>query len=227
MKKNDSFNNPFIALKKLNVKKKDDLPAPKRPVKKSPSSDSDLFQQAMEGVTPIAGDSITPPMPDVKSNVNRIHEINKERENDVVRQLQALVDGRARFDISATGEYIEGHAIPIDPQTLAKLKRGDFAVQSHLDLHGMTRDAAHEAVERFIINAHAMGQRSILIIHGRGLTSADGPVLKNALVGWLSRGRLSHLVLAFCSARACDGGTGALNILLKRRPQKSKAWKGT
>jgi DNA-nicking Smr family endonuclease len=51
-----------------------------------------------------------------------------------------------------------------------------------------------------------------------------GPVLKEGVVKWLTTGTLSHLVLAFCSARPCDGGTGAMYVLLKKRPVKSK-WK--
>ena len=62
----------------------------------------------------------------------------------------------------------------------------------------------------------------MLVIHGRGLKSSQGPVLKELLVRWLTTGSLSHLVLAFASARPCDGGTGALYVLLKRRPKKSQ-----
>jgi DNA-nicking Smr family endonuclease len=121
-----------------------------------------------------------------------------------------------------TGEYLEGHAIPVDPATMKKLKSGELTIEGHLDLHGHTRLSAEQALQNFILNAHALGQRTLLIIHGRGLKSSQGPVLKEHLVRWLTTGALSHLVLAFASARPCDGGTGALYVLLKRRPKKSQ-----
>ncbi|MEE9156926.1 MAG: Smr/MutS family protein, partial [Gammaproteobacteria bacterium] len=40
------------------------------------------------------------------------------------------------------------------------------------------------------------------------------PVLKNKLNNWL---RQRDEVLAFCSTRPVDGGTGAVYVLLKRR----------
>jgi DNA-nicking Smr family endonuclease len=72
-----------------------------------------------------------------------------------------------------------------------------------------------------------MGSRCLMIIHGRGLKSHEGPVLKNCVVNWLSSGILSSYVLAFCSARPCDGGTGAVYVLLKARPDKKKKIKRT
>lgn len=60
-------------------------------------------------------------------------------------------------------------------------------------------------------------RRCVLLIHGRGLNSPDRvPVLKNALVGWLTRGRLAKRVLAFATARPVDGGAGALYVLLRK-----------
>ena len=57
----------------------------------------------------------------------------------------------------------------------------------------------------------------MLIVHGRGLNSKDQvPVLKERLKIWLARGRAAHVVLAFATARPCDGGAGALYVLLRR-----------
>ena len=76
-------------------------------------------------------------------------------------------------------------------------------------------DAA--AVDRFLDASVRAGPRCLLIVHGRGLNSKDRtPVLKERLKTWLSRGRASHLVLAFATARPHDGGAGALYVLLRR-----------
>src|SRR4029077_16045590 len=95
---------------------------------------------------------------------------------------------------------------------------GEFSYQSHLDLHGLTAEEARGYVERFLTTAHRRGYRCVLVIHGRGLNSENKePVLKKRVCAWLARGALSRLVLAFTSARACDGGAGALYVLLRRQ----------
>ena len=72
--------------------------------------------------------------------------------------------------------------------------------------------------------AHQSGQRCVLIVHGRGLNSKDQvPVLKHRLTTWLTRGSWARLVLAFTSARPCDGGAGALYVLLRRQPRVEAA----
>lgn len=131
--------------------------------------------------------------------------------------LADLVDGAGTFDISATDEYVEGLAPGIDKRLLRKLRAGDYAVQAHLDLHGLTSEEAHAAVDKFLVGARAEGRRCVLLIHGRGHNSKEGiPVLKERLKVWLARGRIARGVLAFCSARPSDGGAGALYVLLRK-----------
>ncbi len=91
---------------------------------------------------------------------------------------------------------------------------GFFSVQDCLDLHGFFFDEAETVTEQFLKEALVKGLRCIKIIHGRGLRSPDGPVLKNALIGWLTY-RYRKNVIAFASARQCDGGLGAIYVLLK------------
>jgi DNA-nicking Smr family endonuclease len=105
----------------------------------------------------------------------------------------------------------------LDRRTRQKLRRGDLAIQGHIDLHGMTREEAKAALEAFVIGQHDSGHRVLLVVHGRGRNSKDGiPVLKERMSPWLSRGPLGRRVLAFCSARPCDGGTCALYVLLRK-----------
>ena len=82
----------------------------------------------------------------------------------------------------------------------------------------MTAAAARDAVERFVLSSVMKGLRCVLIIHGRGLNSQDQmPVLKKRMSSWLKRGRLKRLVLAFATAQPCDGGAGAMYLLLRKR----------
>jgi DNA-nicking Smr family endonuclease len=69
-------------------------------------------------------------------------------------------------------------------------------------------------VEEFLRNALKTSRRCVKIIHGRGLRSPKGPVLKEALIKWLSL-RHRKNVIAFVTARQCDGGLGALYVLLR------------
>src|SRR5207244_4136779 len=106
----------------------------------------------------------------------------------------------------------------LDPRVLRRLKRGEFAVQGHLDLHGLSREQAKPELEAFIGTARTAGKRCVLVVHGRGLHSKDQiPVLKDALRLWFTLGKMARDVLAFATARSHDGGAGAVYVLLRRR----------
>jgi len=182
----------------------------------------ELFLSAMKGVKPI-DNNLASFYPENKANPLE-NALKKAREEDltIINELKALVHGKARFDIKLTGEYVEGHVVPIDPKAIYKLKDGKYAIQAHIDLHGLTREEAKVALVEFIQTSFRRGYRTVLVIHGRGLKSKLGPVLKKSVIEWLSTGRLSRIVLGFCSARPCDGGTGALYVLLKRKSKKAK-----
>lgn len=194
------------------------------PPENTPASedDSTIYSKAMEGVLPLENDRIAPEPADQESVARQVREKALRQDREVMDTLHALVSGKSRFDITCTGEYLEGNIIALDPRVIKQLKSGEYTIQAHLDLHGYVQDSAKSALVNFIQNCHALGYRSLLVIHGRGLKSDIGPVLKEGVVKWLTTGTLSHLVLAFCSARPCDGGTGALYVLLKKRPVKSK-----
>ena len=98
---------------------------------------------------------------------------------------------------------------------LRKLRRGQYALEAELDLHGCTVPQAREQLLRFINEARAFKKRCVRVIHGKGKRS-DGklPVLKGRVNVWL---RQRDEVLAFCTATRRDGGAGALYVLLKRK----------
>mgnify|MGYP000863661732 CR=1 FL=1 len=213
-KKKDAFNTPFKGLKqKLAVQAPKPAPV-KRPPAPAPAAPDEelLFAQAMAGVVRLDADprgAAPPPAP-------RPVQVTSE-DAEALAQLSELVSGEGPFDISDTVEYLEGTAPGVDRRILQSLKRGEYALQGHLDLHGRTRVEAKEAVERFLTESRRLGRRCVLIIHGRGLNSKDQiPVLKEQLKVWLNRGRIGRSVLAFATARPHDGGAGALYVLLRR-----------
>lgn len=181
-------------------------------VSQAPKSEEALFWEAMAGVKPLAHDArghAPPPEPKSARVVSA--------EAEALAQLVDLVAGEGPFDMSCTEEFIEGRAPSVDRRVLVALKRGDYALQGHLDLHGLTRAEAKPRVEAFLDESRRLSRRCVLLIHGRGLNSKDQiPVLKESLRAWLCQGRIGKAVLAFCTARPCDGGAGAVYLLLRR-----------
>jgi DNA-nicking Smr family endonuclease len=190
---------------------------PREPVSQSPPAKAEeeearLFREAASGAVPL------------RPGPQRVHHEPRarlpdpaEEDREVRAQLEALVRGEAAFELSDTAEFLEGAVADLDRRTRQKLRRGELAIQGHIDLHGMTRDEAKVALEAFVIAQHDAGHRVVLVVHGRGRNSKDGvPVLKERMAPWLSRGPLGRRVLAFCSARPSDGGTGALYVLLRK-----------
>ena len=93
-----------------------------------------------------------------------------------------------------------------------KLRKGDWSIQREIDLHGLRRDDAREALAAFIRDAHRQGIRCVRVVHGKGLGSpGKTPVLKGKVQSWLIQ---KNEVLAFVQARADEGGAGALVVLL-------------
>jgi DNA-nicking Smr family endonuclease len=98
-------------------------------------------------------------------------------------------------------------------QVLRKLRSGTWVIQSQLDLHGMDRHEAREALAAFLAGSIKRGIRCVRVIHGKGLGSKNRePVLKTKVKHWLAQ---RAEVLAYCQARPVDGGSGALVVLLK------------
>ena len=135
---------------------------------------------------------------------------------DDVEVLKEVVLGKKRIRLSDTGEYIEWTRPGTRKDLARRLHKGDFSVQDCVDLHGLTLTEAEEALTEFFKEALSRQYSCIKVVHGRGLKSPHGPVLKEAFKKLL-RGPFRKWVLAYATAKDCDGGLGATYVLLKLR----------
>lgn len=109
--------------------------------------------------------------------------------------------------------------VGLDKRSARRLKRGRAAIDGRLDLHGMTLDQAHGALDRFLDRADRAGKRCLLVITGKGRGDGERPlgVLRDAVPRWLQVGVNRQRVLAVEPARPQHGGDGALYVLLRRK----------
>lgn len=220
------FNNPFAALKdQLKVEPKGGKVASAKPPPRvqqralplpEPLDDAALFRQAVGEVEKVrAGPKVVAPDPTQSLEEKRriLHE-----EEETMARLAELVAGEGPFELVDSDGFIEGAVEGLPPGLRKRLRQGEYAVQAQVDLHGLTRAEAQDALERFVQASRQQGLRCVLVIHGRGLHSEGAiPVLKQGVLQWLSRGRVGKWVLAFVSARPQDGGAGAVYVLLRQR----------
>ena len=102
----------------------------------------------------------------------------------------------------------------VQHKTIKRLKRGAFGIDEKIDLHGLNKQEAQELLYEFLTEQVSQQHRCLLIVHGKGMGSLNSrPVLKNLVFNLLKN---EPSVLAFSSAQARDGGTGALYVLLRK-----------
>ena len=71
---------------------------------------------------------------------------------------------------------------------LQRLRKGEYAVQAHLDLHGLTSEGAHQRVDQFIQHSRVDAQffprlqTTLAEIHRQGITHNDLSKPENILV---------------------------------------------
>jgi DNA-nicking Smr family endonuclease len=183
---------------------------PNLPTQPTAASDDDLFraEMAADGVKPIQHApraSLARPKP---------RPIAQQRERDEASvPLELLKDTSGWDDDIDTGDLISFLRQGLPGDILRKLKRGHWAVQASLDLHGLTTAAARTELAKFLAFARHGGARCVRIVHGKGIRSANGiPLLRNKVRLSLSQ---REEVLAFCDAPPVDGGGGAVIALLR------------
>lgn len=173
------------------------------------ADDTDLFRRAMHDVKPLrkperaeARPSLPPPVP------------AQRYADDRAVMAELLAPDREQDGLGAErGEALSYLRDGYPRRLLRKLRRGQFALAAEIDLHGMTVSRAHAALSGFLAEARERSWNCVRVVHGKGRRSSNrGPVIKGKVDRWL---RQRDEVIAFCSARPVDGGTGAVYVLLR------------
>lgn len=160
-----------------------------------------LFEAATKGVAPMASGRVAPalaPLPGA-------------RPRRVISPDETLPTGEA----PAPGVRIHN----MDGAKQRRLVRGELPIEARLDLHGLTQEMAHRALDRFLVQCHGAGLRSVLVITGRGrgpIEEAPNGVLYQMVPRWLNAPAHGHRVLGWHPAQRQHGGDGALYVVLRR-----------
>lgn len=120
------------------------------------------------------------------------------------------------FVIERDGDWTFARAEDVAAARLADLRAGRIAAEREIDLHGYLAADAESVLHDALQQARAAGARCVLVIHGWGRHSSQGPVLKDALPDWLTATPLAADVLAFATAPRTQGGPGATLVWLRR-----------
>jgi len=137
----------------------------------------------------------------------------RQRELDERRALaEAMSDEVDVESLLLTDDGLGFRRPGISLDVLTRLRKGQWAIQDQLDLHGLRRDEAREALVAFVRNADQRGLRCLRVIHGKGHGSPGRePVLKSKVHRWLAQ---RQEVIAFTQATGPQGGAGAVIVLL-------------
>jgi DNA-nicking Smr family endonuclease len=173
-------------------------------------ADDELFELAMKDVKSLGWSAV--PL----HNRPPVEIQPQDEEQDALRALEDFVLN-GNIEIEQTAEYIEGSVHPHGRLYLDDLRSGRFSVQAHIDLHGLNLQEARFILEEFLLESIRAGFTCVRVIHGRGRHShKHRSVLKENIHRWLCTRRMSRHVIAYTSARRCDGGGGAVYVLLRK-----------
>jgi DNA-nicking Smr family endonuclease len=177
----------------------------RKPLELNPE-EAQLFRTAVADVQRLHHDRLVQDTP-------RPPPLPKQRLADEQQVLHDMISDPEYPELLETGEELVFARTGLQHKVLRKLRRGQYSIGAELDLHGLTVAQARPVLVEFLNACRRAQIRCARIVHGKGNRSLQRlPVLKGKVNHWLQQ---RDEVLAFCSARPADGGTGAIYILLK------------
>jgi len=221
---------PFAALKGVVVEPSqthasNPQPPPAAPPKRESSQD-ELFLQAMAGVRqldtggrtdaakvrpPGKGAPSEPPKMVAGAPAAKL----LPRDEVVARRTFLQEVERLQLDVRFEDRLQEEDELrPLSGNRLRQLKRGIVQLDRQLDLHGLTREEALEALPPFLQAAQLADEKAVLVITGKGMHSTEGPVLQQVVAAWL-RDQGRAVVSEFAPAPRELGGSGAYVVFVR------------
>jgi DNA-nicking Smr family endonuclease len=206
---------PFDKLnKKIERQAAAAAPPPVRKKKKEEYTDEELFSSEMKNVQEIAEFRVLVPAAHPRKTSAPCAPLDPDKEAMAI--LCEIAEGQRPIPLPDTQEYIEWVHPDCRDSIIPHLHEGRFSVQASLDLHGFTVREAEDELDLFLHECFQKGLGCVKVIHGRGLRSVKGARLKDTVVKRLT-GRFRKHLIAFVTARQCDGGLGALYVLLRKK----------
>jgi DNA-nicking Smr family endonuclease len=189
-------------------------PPPPRQKKKEDYTDEELFSREMDDVQEIEAFRSLTCAPRLRKM--SVGPARPTADQEALTILSEIAGGQRPIHLPDTQEYVEWTHPDYRDDILPRLHQGHFSVQAFLDLHGCTVPEAEEELGNFLEDSLKKDLRCVKVIHGRGLRSTKGARLKDAVVKRLS-GHFRKDIIAFVTARQCDGGLGALYVMLRKK----------
>jgi len=169
--------------------------------------DEHLFKQEMQGVVPLS----TPATTDSKVPRTPLAR-RRSQEARETRTHMLLPSSNDQYHIDEEDGSTH-RKNGVQKRIIQKLKRGQFPVADQLDLHHMNLETGQAALLEFIAGAQRGTLECVRVIHGKGLRSTSGPRLK-LMTRLILRDHPE--VLAFTTCKPVNGGSGAVDVLLKK-----------
>jgi len=206
---------PFDKLRKtMEQREAAAIPPPARQKKKEDYTDEELFSREMDDVLVIEEFRSLAFAP--RPQNRRTAPVPRDPDQEALEELCGITEGQLPIHLPDTQEYVEWIHPAFRDDIIRSLHEGRFSIQAYLDLHGFIVPEAEEELDDFLTDSLKKGLSCIKIIHGRGLRSVKGARLKNVVVKRLS-GHFRRDIIAYVTARQCDGGLGALYVLLRKK----------
>ena len=210
-------------------------PEPKRGRRRIGPEERDLWRRAMRDAVPLTPAERDPlrsgtavPPPEAPPAAPTSPAPDAPRDPRILRPTGPGRTGRPNIDLAQPGPGPVGRPEPgLDRRNAERLRRGQREPDGRIDLHGMTAERAHRALDRYIGAALAQGQRLVLVITGKGgkrRGQDDAPfmrghegVLRQQAPKWLRAGPHARGIVGIYEAHQRHGGVGAFYVYLKRQ----------
>jgi DNA-nicking Smr family endonuclease len=212
---------PFKDLKGVAVapppSRQSETPQPAARPARDENEDAGLFFQAMEGVKRLAAAPVTKKtVAESKKPARPVSApVRQEMVDTAEQEAFNRAIGQLKLDVTFSDRFPEEDELkPLGANRLRQLKKGVISVDRQIDLHGLTREEALDALPGFLRNARVHSEKAVLVITGKGNNSPGEPVLQQAIAAWL-RDAGRELVLEFAPAPREMGGSGAFVVFLR------------